>query len=211
MRRGASGLHGFQREAKLRPQRQTESHPPMPDIQRFAIDGPVLIRPQVHGDARGYFFEAFRQDWFEREVATGVTFVQDNQSLSRQAGTVRGLHFQLAPRAQAKLVRVLRGAILDVAVDIRPGSPSFGRHVAVILSAEEKNQLYVPPGFAHGFCTLEADSEIHYKTTDYYSPEHDRGLAWDDPALGIDWPVAPDDAVLSERDRHHPCLAELAP
>jgi dTDP-4-dehydrorhamnose 3,5-epimerase len=106
-------------------------------------------------------------------------------------------------------LRVLRGAILDVAVDIRPGSPSFGQHVAVRLSAEEKNQLYVPAGFAHGFCTLEPDSEIHYKTTDFYSPEHDRGLAWDDPALGIDWGVSPTVAILSERDRRHPVLAEL--
>jgi dTDP-4-dehydrorhamnose 3,5-epimerase len=163
----------------------------------------------VHGDARGYFFEAFRQDIFERDVAPGVAFVQDNQSLSAQTGTVRGLHFQLAPRAQAKLVRVLRGAILDVAVDIRPGSASFGRHVAVRLSAEEKNQLYVPAGFAHGFCTLEPDTEIHYKTSDFYSPEHDRGLAWDDPELGIDWPVGPDEAILSERDRRHPRLADL--
>lgn len=181
----------------------------MTNIQRFAMDGPVLIRPKLHGDERGYFFEAFRQDWFEREIAAGVVFVQDNQSLSREVGTVRGLHFQLAPRAQAKLVRVLRGAILDVAVDIRPGSPTFGQHVAVRLSAEEKNQLYVPAGFAHGFCTLEPDSEIHYKTTDFYSPEHDRGLAWDDPALGIDWGVSPTVAILSERDRRHPVLAEL--
>lgn len=182
----------------------------MTDIQRFAIDGPVLLRPKAHGDDRGYFFEAFRQDFFEREVAPGVVFVQDNQSLSRQVGTVRGLHFQLAPRAQAKLVRVLRGAILDVAVDIRPGSPSFGQHVAVRLSAEEKNQLYVPAGFAHGFSTLEPGTEIHYKTSDFYSPEHDRGLAWDDPALGIDWGVSPVDAVLSERDRRHPRLAGLS-
>jgi dTDP-4-dehydrorhamnose 3,5-epimerase len=191
-------------------ERQPESPPLMLDIQRFAIDGPVLIRPKVHGDARGYFFEAFRQDLFEREVAPGVAFVQDNQSLSQQVGTVRGLHFQLAPRAQGKLVRVLRGAILDVAVDIRPGSQTFGRHVAVRLSAEEKNQLYVPAGFAHGFCTLEPDSEIHYKTTDFYSPEHDRGLAWDDPALGIDWPVSEAAATLSDRDRKHPHLANLA-
>ncbi|WP_029076259.1 dTDP-4-dehydrorhamnose 3,5-epimerase [Kaistia adipata] len=182
----------------------------MTDIQRFAIDGLALLRPKVHGDDRGYFFEAFRQDVFEREVAPGVVFVQDNQSLSRQVGTVRGLHFQLAPRAQAKLVRVLRGAILDVAVDIRPDSPSFGQHIAVRLSAEDKNQLYVPAGFAHGFCTLEPDSEIHYKTSDFYSPEHDRGLAWDDPALGIEWGVSPADAILSERDRRHPRLTDLS-
>ncbi|MBN9265188.1 MAG: dTDP-4-dehydrorhamnose 3,5-epimerase [Hyphomicrobium sp.] len=147
---------------------------------------------------------------WEREVAPGVVFVQDNQSLSRRVGTVRGLHFQLAPRAQAKLVRVLRGAILDVAVDIRPGSETFGRHIAVRLSAAEQSQFYVPTGFAHGFCTLEPDSEIHYKTSDIYSPEHDRGLAWDDPTLGIDWGIFPADAILSERDHRHPRLTGLS-
>jgi dTDP-4-dehydrorhamnose 3,5-epimerase len=209
MRRGDRSLHESGHGANLRLQQKPESPPLMTDIQRFAIDGPVLIRPKVHGDARGYFFEAFRQDLFEREIAPGVSFVQDNQSLSQQVGTVRGLHFQRAPRAQAKLVRVLRGAILDVAVDIRPGSPTFGQHLAVRLSSEEKNQLYVPAGFAHGFCTLEPDSEIHYKTSDFYSPEHDRGLAWDDPALGIDWGVSATAAILSERDRKHPRLASL--
>lgn len=182
----------------------------MTTIERFAIEGPALIHPKVHGDARGYFFEAFRQDLFQREVDTGVAFVQDNQSLSRPAGTVRGLHFQIEPRAQAKLVRVLRGSILDVAVDIRPSSPAFGRHVAVTLSAENRAQLYVPAGFAHGFCTLEPDTEVFYKTSDYYSPEQDRGLAWNDPALGIDWPITETAATLSDRDRKHPLLAELA-
>ncbi|WP_018183590.1 dTDP-4-dehydrorhamnose 3,5-epimerase [Kaistia granuli] len=181
----------------------------MTEIERFAIAGPVLIRPRVFEDARGYFFEAFRQDHFERDVASGVRFVQDNQSLSRLAGTVRGLHFQVEPRAQAKLVRVLAGSILDVAVDIRPRSPTFGEHVAVTLSARDKAQLYVPAGFAHGFCTLEPDTEIHYKTTDFYSPEQDRGLAWDDPALGIAWPVSAEAATLSDRDRTHPRLSEL--
>lgn len=182
----------------------------MTDTERFAIAGPALIRPKVHGDERGYFFEAFRQDLFERDVAPGITFVQDNQSLSRQLGTIRGLHFQLEPRAQAKLMRVLRGAIFDVAVDIRPASPTFGQHVAVTLSAENKAQLYVPAGFAHGFCTLEPDTEIHYKTTDFYSPEHDRGLAWNDPALAIAWPISTEAAMLSDRDRAHPRLSELA-
>jgi dTDP-4-dehydrorhamnose 3,5-epimerase len=183
----------------------------MTTIERFAIEGLALIHPKVHGDARGTFFEAFRQDLFDRDVAPGVTFVQDNQSFSRPAGTVRGLHFQLDPRAQAKLVRVLRGSILDVAVDIRPASPTFGQHVAVTLSAENRAQLYVPAGFAHGFCTLEEDTEVFYKASDYYSPEHDRGLAWNDPALGILWPVAEADATLSDRDRKHPRLADLQP
>jgi dTDP-4-dehydrorhamnose 3,5-epimerase len=182
----------------------------MTTVERFTIEGPALIHPKVHGDARGYFFEAFRQDLFERDVAPDVPFVQDNQSLSRPAGTLRGLHFQLDPRAQAKLVRVLRGSILDVAVDIRPSSPTFGQHVAVTLSAENKAQLYVPTGFAHGFCTLEPDTEVFYKTSDFYSPAHDRGLAWNDPALGIVWPVREADATLSDRDRLHPKLADLA-
>ena len=182
----------------------------MTTVERFAIEGPALIHPKVHGDARGYFFEAFRQDLFERDVAPGVPVVQDNQSLSRPAGSLRGLHFQLDPRAQAKLVRVLRGSILDVAVDIRPSSPTFGQHVAVTLSAENKAQLYVPTGFAHGFCTLEPDTEVFYKTSDFYSPAHDRGLAWNDPALGIVWPVGEADATLSDRDRLHPRLADLA-
>lgn len=181
----------------------------MSTLQRFAIEGPALLQPTVHEDARGYFFEAFRQDRFEEEVAPNIRFVQDNQSLSRQVGTVRGLHFQLAPRAQAKLVRVLRGSILDVAVDIRPASTTFGQHIAVTLSAENRMQLYVPAGFAHGFCTLEADTEILYKTSDVYSPPHDRGLAWNDPALGIVWPVSEAAATLSDRDRLHPRLADL--
>ncbi|WEK49904.1 MAG: dTDP-4-dehydrorhamnose 3,5-epimerase [Candidatus Kaistia colombiensis] len=182
----------------------------MTTIERFTIEGPALIHPKVHGDARGQFFEAFRQDLFQRDVDPAIAFVQDNQSLSRPAGTVRGLHFQLEPRAQAKLVRVLRGAILDVAVDIRPSSPTFGQHVAVTLSAENHAQLYVPTGFAHGFCTLGPDTEVFYKTSDYYSPEHDRGLAWDDPALGIAWPVGDTATTLSDRDRKHPRLADLA-
>lgn len=181
----------------------------MSTLQRFAIEGPALLQPKVHEDARGYFFEAFRQDRFEDEVAPGIRFVQDNQSLSRQTGTLRGLHFQLAPRAQAKLVRVLRGSILDVAVDIRPDSATFGQHIAATLSAENRAQLYVPTGFAHGFCTLEPDTEVFYKTSDYYSPEHDRGLAWNDPALEIDWRLSEMAATLSDRDRKHPRLADL--
>ncbi len=177
-------------------------------IERFDIEGPLLILPERIADDRGFFSETFRRDvlmhhGIERE------FVQENHSLSRRVGTVRGLHFQIPPRAQDKLVRVVRGAILDVVVDIRHGSPTFGRHLAVELSAENWRQLLVPAGFAHGFCTLLPDTEVVYKVTDYHAPECERGLAWDDPVLAIDWPVDPQDAVLSERDRRHPPLSGL--
>ena len=139
-----------------------------------------------------------------------VPFVQENHSLSVDRGVVRGLHFQLPPMSQAKLVRAAAGSILDVAVDIRQGSPTYGRHVAVVLSAADGNQLFVPEGFAHGFCTLEANTEVVYKVNRYYSPEHDRGLRWNDPALGIDWGIDEESAVLSARDRAQPLLAALA-
>lgn len=173
-----------------------------------AIADVKLVLPVQHGDARGFFSETYRRDAFAR-AGLDVEFVQDNCSRSRAVGTLRGLHYQREPRAQGKLVRVGRGAVLDVAVDLRVGSPSFGRHVAVRLSADEWNQLWVPAGFAHGFCTLEPDSEVLYKVTDYHSPDHDAGLAWDDPALGIEWPFEPGALVTSERDRRHPRLAEL--
>lgn len=168
-----------------------------------------LIIPVRHGDARGFFAETYRRDAL---AAHGIDldFVQDNQAFSAVANVVRGLHFQLPPVAQAKLVRVSRGAILDVAVDIRRGSPSYGRHVAVRLSAEEGNQLFVPEGFAHGYRTLEPETEVVYKVNRYYSPEHDRGLRWNDPALGIDWGIDEESAVLSTRDRAQPLLAALA-
>lgn len=175
---------------------------------RQKLNGCVLVIQNVFSDARGYFVETFRQDRFEEAVGP-VTFVQDNQSMSAEVGTVRGLHFQLNPRAQGKLVRCLVGAILDVAVDIRRGSPIYGQHVKVELSADNGQQLWVPPGFAHGFCTLEPNTVIAYKVTDYYSPEHDRGLRWNDPALAIDWPVVEDKAILSAKDRVQPLLSEL--
>lgn len=168
----------------------------------------LLVTPRHHGDDRGWFSEVFREDLF-REAVGDVIFVQHNQSYSKPKGTVRGLHFQLAPRAQGKLVRCVRGRILDVAVDLRTSSPTFGRHVAVELSAETGRQLWIPVGFAHGFATLEENCEIAYMVTDYYSPEHDRGLAWNDPALGIDWPVGAEDAVLSAKDARQPRLSEL--
>src|SRR5215213_7222478 len=165
------------------------------------------VRPVRHGDAGGFFSEIFRDDVL-RQHGIDMRFVQENHSLSADRGVVRGLHFQTPPMAQAKLVRVAAGAILDVAVDIRAGSPSYGRHVAVVLSAADGNQLFVPEGFAHGFCTLEPNTEVIYKVNRYYSPEHDRGVMWNDPALGIAWPVGEGDAVLSDKDRRQPVLAE---
>jgi len=167
-----------------------------------------LITPKRFGDARGYFVETFRASLFEREVGP-FHFVQDNQSLSAEVGTVRGLHFQLNPKAQGKLVSCAAGALLDVAVDIRQGSPTYGQFVTAELSPENGCQLWVPPGFAHGFCTLKPHTVITYKVTDYYSPEHDRGLLWNDPAIGIDWPVASDKAILSDKDQKQPKLSDL--
>jgi len=178
--------------------------------RRLDIEDLVLIEPRRIGDERGFFSEIFRDEWFRREVAD-VALVQENHSLSRPAATIRGLHFQAPGYAQGKLVRVARGSILDVAVDIRHGSPTFGRHCAVELSAANGLQLWVPVGFAHGFCTLEADSEVVYKVSDYYSKEDDRGLAFDDPALGIAWPCDLAEAILSDKDRRQPKLADLPP
>jgi dTDP-4-dehydrorhamnose 3,5-epimerase len=142
-------------------------------------------------------------------LGADISFVQDNHSLSLQPGVVRGLHFQAPPHAQGKLVRVPRGAIFDVAVDIRAGSPTYGRHVAAVLSAANWCQLWIPIGFAHGFCTLEPGTEVLYKVTDYYAPDYDRGVRWNDPRLGIDWPVTAADAILSAKDARNPLLAEL--
>ena len=166
------------------------------------------IRPVRHGDARGFFSEIFREDVL-RQHRIDMPFVQENHSLSVDRGVIRGLHFQIPPMAQAKLVRVAAGSVLDVAVDIRSGSPSYGRHVAVVLSGVAGNQLFVPEGFAHGFCTLEPNTEVIYKVNRYYSPEHDRGLLWNDSALGIAWPVGEGEAVLSDKDRRQPPFAEL--
>jgi dTDP-4-dehydrorhamnose 3,5-epimerase len=166
------------------------------------------IRPVRHRDARGFFSEIFRESVL-LEHGIDCKFLQENHSLSVDRGVVRGLHFQTPPAAQAKLVRAAVGAILDVAVDIRCGSPTYGRHVAVVLTAADGNQLFVPEGFAHGFCTLEPDTEVIYKVNRYYSREHDFGLAWNDPAIGIAWPVGEDEAVLSDKDRRQPLLAEM--
>jgi dTDP-4-dehydrorhamnose 3,5-epimerase len=167
-----------------------------------------LLEPVRHVDPRGFFSEVFREDALQ-EHGIDIHFVQDNHSLSASKGVVRGLHFQIPPYAQAKLLRVTAGSVFDVAVDIRWGSPSFGRHVAVVLSASEWNQILIPEGFAHGYCTLEPNTEVIYKVSAYYSPEHDRGLLWSDPALGIAWPVSADQASMSDKDRKHPVLSCL--
>lgn len=167
-----------------------------------------LIAPRIFRDERGFFSETWNAAAL-REVGIAADFVQDNHALSRDKGTLRGLHFQLPPMAQDKLVRVVRGSILDVAVDVRRSSASFGRHVAVVLSAGNWLQLWVPKGFAHGYCTLEPDTEVIYKVTAPYAPDLDRGLAFDDPALAIPWPATRQTAVLSDKDRKLPPLAEL--
>ena len=177
-------------------------------IERLAIPDVVVVTPRRFGDARGWFSETFSARAFAA-VSDGA-FVQDNEAFSAGAGTLRGLHFQRPPAAQGKLVRVLKGAILDVAVDIRTGSPSFGRHVTARLDAVAGAQIWVPAGFAHGYCTLEPDTAVAYKVTDFYSPAHEGGLLWDDPALDIDWRVPAGGATLSDKDRVLPRLAELS-
>lgn len=176
--------------------------------RRLAISELLLVRAPRFGDARGHFMETFnRRDY----AALGIDceFVQDNQSLSVQRGTVRGLHFQGPPEPQAKLVRVSKGSIYDVAVDIRRGSPTFGRWCATILTAQNDEQLFIPRGFAHGFCTLEPDTEVIYKVDGYYAQACDAGIIWNDPDIGIEWPVASSDAILSAKDALLPRLAEV--
>ncbi len=177
-------------------------------IERLSIPEVMILTPDRYGDARGFLSETYNAQALA-EAGIETDFVQDNHSLSAAKGTVRGLHFQIPPFAQAKLVRVIAGAIFDVAVDLRRGSPSYGRHVSREISAAAWNQILVPVGFAHGFCTLAPDTQVLYKVSAYYAPAHDRGLLWNDPALGIDWPVAERAAMLSDRDRRHPGLAAL--
>ena len=162
-----------------------------------------------HGDYRGYFSETYNRRTLAA-AGIGINLVQDNHSLSAEKGTVRGLHFQTPPFAQDKLVRVVRGSVFDVAVDLRRDSPTYGQHVSVVLSDEAWNQLLIPIGFAHGFMTLEDDTEVIYKVSEYYAPEHDKGLRWNDPMLGIQWPISEDEAVLSDKDRGLPRFAEFA-
>jgi dTDP-4-dehydrorhamnose 3,5-epimerase len=176
-------------------------------VEDTAIPAVKIVTPKKHGDARGFFSEVYSRAAWD-EAGLDLIFVQDNHSFSAAIGTLRGLHFQTPPFAQAKLVRVTRGRVLDVAVDIRRSSPTFGQHVAVELSAENWRQLLIPIGFAHGFITLEPDVEALYKTTALYSAAHDRGLAWDDPDIRIDWPTPAGGPILSDKDRRWPRLKD---
>ncbi len=172
---------------------------------KTSIPEVILIEPKVFGDDRGYFVETFRSDLFQQETGIKTTFIQDNESRSSH-GVLRGLHYQLPPYAQSKLVRVIEGKVLDIAVDIRQGSPTFGQHVAAELSAENKHQLFVPRGFAHGFVVLSEAATFVYKVDNYYSPECDRGIQFDDPQLNIDWQVDHKQLQLSEKDKTQPLL-----
>lgn len=178
------------------------------EVATSNIPGITLLTPRHIGDERGYFAETFRADLFVEQVGDH-RFVQDNESLSAKAGTIRGLHFQSGPHAQGKLVRCIAGALFDVAVDIRVGSPTFGQWVSEILTPANGRQIWLPPGFAHGFCSLEPNTVISYKVTDYYSAPCDKGLAWDDPLIGINWPDIADAETLSAKDRRQPRLADL--
>ena len=176
------------------------------EVRSLGLDGVFEITPRKFGDDRGFFSEAYKVKALA-ETGIDLNFVQDNHSYSAAKGVVRGLHYQLSPFAQDKLVRVIRGAILDVAVDIRKKSPTFGKWVSLEVSAEKWNQILVPKGFAHGFITLTEDTEVIYKVTDYYAPEHDRSIRFDDPAIGIDWPMPASGVQLSEKDEKAPLLA----
>lgn len=177
------------------------------NVETLAIPGLLLLTPPRHGDARGFFSEVFRSDLFET-AAGPVRFVQDNVSRSASQGTVRGLHYQAPPFAQGKLVRASKGTILDVAVDVRQGSATYGQHVAVELSEDNWKQLWVPAGFLHGFCTLTPDVELSYKVTNYYSGAHDGAIAFDDPDISVDWPVTRTNAVVSAKDLDAPKLRD---
>jgi dTDP-4-dehydrorhamnose 3,5-epimerase len=178
------------------------------DVRSLTIADIKIISPKRHGDSRGFFSETYNKKSFS-EAGINLDFVQDNHSLSEHAGTLRGLHYQGHPFAQDKLVRVVRGRILDVAVDIRQGSPTFGQWVAAEISADKWNQILVPIGFAHGILTLEPNTELIYKVTNYYSPQHDFGIRWDDPQLKIDWPFAADKIMLSDKDKKQPYFADV--
>lgn len=166
----------------------------------------MILVPKQFKDHRGFFSEVYSTTLL-KDAGIDMAFVQDNHSLSVEKGVLRGLHYQVAPMAQDKLIRVVRGAILDVAVDVRRGSPTFGKHVTALVSAENWRQIFVPVGFAHGFVTLEPNTEVLYKVSAFYSPQHERGIRWNDPALGINWGITQPQAILSNRDLHHPLLA----
>lgn len=178
------------------------------EIIQTPIEGALIIEPKVFGDARGYFFESFNAREFAEKTGLDVTFVQDNESRSRY-GVLRGLHFQLPPYTQSKLVRVVKGRVLDVAVDIRKGSPTYGQHVACELTEDNHRQFFVPKGFAHGFCVLSEDAVFQYKCDNFYASQADAGISILDASLGIDWGIPMDRAVLSEKDTRHPCLKDF--
>jgi dTDP-4-dehydrorhamnose 3,5-epimerase len=180
-----------------------------PQLIQTTISEVLAIRPRVFPDNRGSFSETYNAKTFA-EVGLDLTFVQDNESISVRKGTIRGLHFQIQPMAQAKLVRVVKGSVMDVAVDLRRGSPTYGRYVSRLLSAANQEQLFVPTGFAHGFCTCEDDTVVLYKVSNFYSPAHERGLRWNDAIVAIDWGIDEREALLSSRDQAHPGLAELS-
>ena len=176
------------------------------NIIKTSIEGVVILDPRIFADDRGYFFESFSQKVFD-ELVRPIRFVQDNESKSKY-GVLRGLHFQKGEHAQSKLVRVVKGQVWDVAVDIRRGSPTFGKYVSVELSEENKRQFFIPRGFAHGFAVLSQEAIFQYKCDHYYAPESEGAIAWNDPDIGIDWPVAASDILLSEKDKKHPRLAD---
>lgn len=181
-----------------------------PTVERCALDGVLLITPRRYGDSRGHFSETYNKEVFD-SLGVNARFVQDNQSFSSQRGTIRGMHFQVPPHAQAKLVRVVRGAIFDAVVDLRAAAPTRGHWAGFRLSASDGGQLFVPRGFAHGFCTLEPDTEVIYKVDDYYSRDHERGVRWNDTEIAIRWPDEADESTLVERDRHWPAFGSLPP
>lgn len=175
-------------------------------LVKTKLDGVLIIEPDVYGDSRGFFMESYSKQKFN-DLGLDFDLIQDNHSLSVHAGVIRGLHYQSSPKAQSKIVRVLTGAIYDVAVDIRAGSPTYGEWVGVVLSEDNKRQLIVPKGFAHGFCTIAANTNVLYKVDEYYSPENDRGILWNDPDLNIDWPT--NSPLLSDKDKKQPLFKQL--
>lgn len=176
-------------------------------IFQTSLDGVFVIEPTIYGDERGYFFESFNAEQFARETGLEAHFVQDNEAKSRR-GVVRGLHYQLPPYAQAKLVRVVSGVVWDVAVDIRRNSPTFGQYTAIELSGENKRQLYIPEGFAHGYAVLSDEAVFQYKCTEYYHPESEGGIMWNDPQLAIPWPLSIEEMILSDKDRRYPAFVD---
>ena len=178
------------------------------NIIKTGIEGPIIIEPRIFGDNRGYFFESFNSREFAEKTGLNINFVQDNESKSRY-GVLRGLHFQLPPYTQSKLVRVVKGRVLDVAVDIRKGSPTYGKYVSCEMTEENHRQFFVPKGFAHGFCVLSEEAVFQYKCDEFYHPEAEGAIAWNDPEIAIQRPISSNEVILSEKDMHHPCLKDF--